>query len=99
NGYLFTRRGPLLIKNARYAEDDRPIDSECACPTCRTHSRAYFRYLFVAGEMTASALNTLHNLHFYLDTMRAIRKAIEFGTFADFRRTFLEAYSRRQPDH
>jgi queuine tRNA-ribosyltransferase len=98
NGQLFTRRGPLSIKNARYAEDDRPVDPECGCPTCRTHSRAYLRYLFVAGEMTASTLNTVHNLHFYLDTMRAIRKAIEFGIFADFKRTFLEAYSRRQPD-
>jgi len=98
NGQLFTRRGPLSIKNARYAEDERPIDPECGCPTCRTHSRAYLRYLFVAGEMTAATLNTLHNLHFYLDTMRAIRKAIEFGIFADFKRTFLEAYSRRQPE-
>ena len=95
NGQLFTRRGPMAIKNARYAEDTRPIDPECGCPTCRTHSRAYLRYLFVAGEMTAATLNTLHNLYFYLDTMRAIRKAIEFGTFAAFRRAFLEAYSRQ----
>jgi queuine tRNA-ribosyltransferase len=98
NGQLFTRRGPLSIKNARYADDDRPIDEACGCPTCRRHSRAYLRYLYVAGEMAAATLNTLHNLYFYLDTMRAIGKAIEFGTFGDFKTAFLEAYSRRQPD-
>jgi queuine tRNA-ribosyltransferase len=97
NGQLFTRRGPLAIKNARYAEDPSPPDPDCACPTCRRHSRAYLRHLFVAGEMTASTLNTLHNLHFYLDTMREIRKAIEFGTFNEFRRAFVETYSPRQP--
>ncbi len=93
NGQLFTRRGPLSIKNARYAEDLSPPDPDCACPTCRRHSRAYLRHLFMSGEMSAGALNTLHNLHFYLDTMRAIRKAIVFGTFSSFRRAFHEAYS------
>ena len=97
NGQLFTRRGPISIKNARYAEDLGPIDPDCTCPTCRRHSRAYLRHLFVAGEITAATLNTLHNLHFYLDTMRGIRKAIEFGTFEAFRQAFLETYSRRQP--
>jgi queuine tRNA-ribosyltransferase len=95
NGQLFTRQGPISIKNARYAEDDRPIDPDCGCPTCRRHSRAYLRYLFVAGEMNAATLNTLHNLHFYLDTMRGIRKAIMFGTFEKFRKVFLETYSRQ----
>ena len=95
NGQLFTRRGPLAIKNARYADDDRPVDPECGCPTCRRHSRAYLRHLFLAGEMTAAALNTLHNLHFYLDTMAAIRKAIEFGNFENFRQTFLGTYTRQ----
>ena len=70
NGQLFTRHGPLNIKNARYAEDHRPPDAECTCPTCRRYSRAYLRHLFVSGEITAATLNTLHNLHFYLDTMR-----------------------------
>jgi queuine tRNA-ribosyltransferase len=95
NGQLFTRRGPLAIKNARYAEDDRPIDPGCGCPTCRRHSRAYLRHLFLAGEMTAAALNTLHNLHFYLDTMAAIRNAIAFGNFETFRQEFLGTYTRR----
>jgi queuine tRNA-ribosyltransferase len=96
NGQLFTRRGTLSIKNARYADDPRPPDEDCACPTCRRHSLAYLRHLFMAGEMSGAALNTLHNLHFYLDTMRAIRKAIEIGTFEPFRKAFLETYSRRR---
>ncbi len=95
NGQVFTRRGPLSIKNARFASDAEPIDPECGCPTCRRHSRAYLRHLFVAGEMSAAALNTLHNLHFYLDTMREIRKAIVFGTFNSYRRAFHETYSRQ----
>jgi queuine tRNA-ribosyltransferase len=95
NGQLFTRTGPIAIKNARYAEDPLPPDPDCGCPTCRRYSRAYLRHLFMAGEMTAATLNTLHNLYFYLDTMREIRKAIEFGTFDSLRKTFLETYSRR----
>jgi queuine tRNA-ribosyltransferase len=97
NGQLFTRRGPISIKNARFAKDPRPPDPECGCPTCRHHSRAYLRHLYMVGEMSAAALNTLHNLHFYLDTMRRIRKAIESGTFSSFRATFHEAYSRQSP--
>lgn len=95
NGQVFTSGGPLNLKNARYACDERPIESGCGCPTCRRHSRAYLRYLFQVGEMTAATLNTLHNLHFYLDTMRKIRDAIEFGTFGAFKEEFLNAYSRR----
>ena len=98
NGQLFTRRGPISIKNAKYAEDLSPPDPECACPTCRRHSRAYLRHLFMSGEMSGAALNTLHNLHFYLDTMESIRKAIAFGTFDTFRTTFLETYSRKRSD-
>ena len=97
NGQLFTRAGPMAIKNAQYAEDSRPPDPDCACPTCRSHSRSYLRHLFLSGEMAAGALNTVHNLHFYLDTMRGIRKAIEFGRFDEFRREFLDSYSRPQP--
>lgn len=96
NGQLFTRKGPINIKNARFAEDQDPPDPACGCPTCRRCSRAYLRHLFLSGEMTAATLNTLHNLYFYLDTMRRVRKAIEFGTFESFKREFLETYSRRQ---
>jgi queuine tRNA-ribosyltransferase len=96
NGQLFTRRGPLAIKNARYAADPQPPDPDCACATCRRHSRAYLRHLFMAGEISASILNTVHNLYFYLDTMRSIGKAIEFGTFETFKDKFLDTYSLGQ---
>ena len=94
NGQVFVRQGVLNIKNARYAEDDRPLDPDCTCPVCVRYSRAYLRHLFVAGEMASATLNTLHNLHFYLDTMRRIREAIVFGTFDQFRQEFLQTFSR-----
>ncbi len=95
NGQLFTRNGVIVIKNARYAEDLLPPDPDCACYTCRHHSRAYLRHLFVAGEIAAATLNSLHNLHFYLDTMRGIRKAIEFGNFDAFRQDLLHSMKSR----
>jgi queuine tRNA-ribosyltransferase len=98
NGQLFTSEGRLNIKNARFAEDEGPVDPACRCYTCRTHSRAYLRHLYMAGEMTAGALNTLHNLSFYLDTMRRIRDAISFRTFDRFRQEFLRSVSRLSLD-
>jgi queuine tRNA-ribosyltransferase len=98
NGQLFTTEGRINIKNARYAEDDGPVDSTCGCYTCRTHSRAYLRHLYLAGEMTAGVLNTLHNLTFYLDTMRRIREAISLRTFDKFRQEFLRSASRLSLD-
>jgi queuine tRNA-ribosyltransferase len=95
NGQLFTRQGPLNIKNARFAEDDSPPDALCGCYTCANFSRAYLRHLYMAGEMTGSILNTVHNLSFYLDTMRSIRQAITFGTFQAFKQEFLSALSAR----
>ena len=95
NGQLFTSQGILNIKNARFAEDDSPVDPACGCYSCRHFSRAYLRHLFVAGEITASALNTLHNLYFYLDTMKGIRDAIAFGTFEKFRQSLHRTFSRR----
>jgi queuine tRNA-ribosyltransferase len=88
NGQLFTSAGRLNIKNAEYAEDESPIDRACACYTCRTFSRAYLRHLFHAGEMTSATLNTLHNLHFYLDTMRRVREAIVFSTLEEVRQSY-----------
>jgi queuine tRNA-ribosyltransferase len=79
NGCLFTRQGKLIIKNARYAQDSRPIDSQCGCYTCQHYSRAYLRHLFVAEEMLAPRLNTIHNLHYYMDTIHLIRAAIVQG--------------------
>ena len=79
NGYLFTRQGKLIIKNARYAQDPRPLDPECCCYTCRHYSRAYLRHLFVADELLAPRLNTIHNLHYYMEVMHMIRAAIAEG--------------------
>jgi queuine tRNA-ribosyltransferase len=95
NGQLFTSEGRVNIKNARYAEDDRPPDPACTCYTCSTCSRAYLRHLYMAGEIAASTLNTLHNLNFYLDTMRQIRDAIVFGRFENFRLAFHSSLSRQ----
>jgi len=81
---LYTSEGRVLIKNSRYAEDQRPVDSNCSCSVCRRYTRAYLRHLFAAGEMTAAILATQHNVHFYLDIMRQIREAIEFGNLANF---------------
>ena len=81
---LYTSEGRVLIKNARYIEDQRPIDPACSCAVCRRYSRAYLRHLFAAGEITAAILATHHNVHFYLDIMRQIREAIEFGNLAKF---------------
>lgn len=84
NGCVFTSEGKLVIKNARYARDEKPLDPGCECEVCRRHSRSYIRHLFVAGEMLAGILATHHNLHFYLDTMRKIRQAIRSGQFENF---------------
>jgi len=81
---LYTSEGRVLIKNARYAQDQRPSDPQCTCSVCRRYSRAYLRHLFAAGELTAAILATHHNVHFYLDIMRQIREAIEFGNLANF---------------
>ncbi|MEK6526354.1 MAG: tRNA guanosine(34) transglycosylase Tgt [Nitrospirota bacterium] len=87
-GWLFTSFGRVLIKNARYARDDRPIDPECRCPVCTQHSRAYLHHLFTVKEMLGVRLNTLHNLHYFADLMRRIRKAIQSRSFAAFRQEF-----------
>jgi len=97
NGQLFTRRGPINIKGARFAEDMDPPDPGCECYTCRHFSRAYLRHLYMAHEIGAASLNTLHNLHFYLDTMRRIGEAIVLGSFETFRQTFHQTFSRRRP--
>ena len=95
NGQLLTSHGVLVIKNAQYAEDPDPPDPGCGCYTCRTFSRAYLRHLFMAGEMTAATLLTVHNLWFYLDLMRRIRDAIGFGSFGKLRQEFHQTFSRR----
>jgi queuine tRNA-ribosyltransferase len=81
NGTLFTSRGPLAIKNRKYAQDERPIDEECGCYTCRNFSRAYLRHLYERQEISSAVLNTVHNLHFYLDLFRKIRQSIHSKLF------------------
>ena len=88
NGWLFTRRGDLKLRNARFRDDPRPIEPGCACPACSKFSRAYVHHLQKVNEILGARLATLHNLHFYLDLMRRMREAIEAGTFEAFRREF-----------
>jgi queuine tRNA-ribosyltransferase len=89
NGTIFTRDGKMNIRNAQYRADPRPLDEECACPTCRSISRAYLRHLFAAGEMAGPVYATIHNLFFYLDLMRGIRQSIASRRFRGFREEFL----------
>jgi queuine tRNA-ribosyltransferase len=98
NGQLFTSEGRLNIKNARYADDPGPADPACGCYTCQTFSRAYLRHLFMAGEIGAAMLNTVHNLTFYLDTMSRIREAIVFGSLEKLRLDYCRTFARRPVD-
>jgi queuine tRNA-ribosyltransferase len=83
NGFLFTSEGRVVIKNAQYRTDERPLDPVCDCYTCQHHSRAYLRHLFLAREILGLYLNTLHNVTYYLRLMAQIRHAIHQGTLAD----------------
>jgi len=98
NGQLFTSQGRLSIRNARFRADPLPPDPDCACYTCRTASRAYLRHLHLAGEMTAATLMTLHNLAFYLDTLRRVRQNILLGRFEEFRRGMLRALAASEAE-
>ena len=89
NGCLFTSQGRILIKNAVYAEDQGPLDPDCSCLTCRRHSRAYLRHLFMSGEYLSAVYNTIHNVTFYLDMMRKMRESIELD-FSGNRLEFVE---------
>ncbi len=90
NGMLFTRRGKVVIKNACYREDARPVDDQCQCYTCRNYSRAYLRHLYMAKEILSYRLNTVHNLFYYSTLMEDIRTAIREGVYEDFRRCFYQ---------
>ena len=94
NGWLFTRFGDLKIRNARWRDDERPLDPTCLCSTCRHHSRAYLHHLQRVGEMLGAHLATVHNLHFYLDLMAQARQAIAEGRFAAFHAAFLKDRQR-----
>jgi queuine tRNA-ribosyltransferase len=92
NAQVFTRRGVLNLRNARFTDDFRPLDPECDCAVCARHTRAYVRHLFQAKEMLGPRLTTYHNLSFYGYLMRGIRDAIRFGRLPEFRREFVERW-------
>ncbi len=92
HGLLFTPRGRLYIKRAEYAQDPKPIDESCACYTCRNYSRAYLRHLSFAKEVLSAVLNTIHNLHYFLNLLTQARLAIRAGKYADFQREFFELF-------
>jgi queuine tRNA-ribosyltransferase len=88
NGMLFTNDGKVVIKNARYRNDDSPVDGLCDCYTCKNYSRAYLRHLFIAKEILAIILNTIHNVRYYMNLMERIREAIKDDTYEDFIKKF-----------
>lgn len=94
HGLLFTSEGKVSIKQARYAADAGPLDPSCTCRICQRYSRAYLRHLYASNEVLAQVLNTVHNLSFYLDTMRLVRHSIELGTQVRF---LSEVWSRPKP--
>lgn len=94
HGLLFTSEGKVSIKQARYAADQGPLDPNCGCRVCRRYSRAYLRHLYAANEVLAQVLNTIHNLSFYLDTMRTVRHSISLGKGARF---LSEVWSQPKP--
>jgi len=98
NACVFTSQGRIVIKNARYARDESPLDPSCSCRVCKRYSRSYVRHLFVAGEMLAAILATYHNLHFYLDSMCKIRQAIGAGQFSKLLSCVREGAETRSPE-
>ena len=94
NGTVFTPFGKLVVRNAQYKNDHRPIDEECGCYACRHYTRAYIRHLFNTGEILGNRLGTLHNLYFYQDFMRKAREAIGEGVYGKFRKEFLSRFTR-----
>ncbi|MCP4215660.1 MAG: tRNA guanosine(34) transglycosylase Tgt [bacterium] len=94
NGCLFTSRGKLVIKNQRYKSDKEPLDPECSCYTCKNYSRAYLRHLYISREINGSILNSIHNIHFYLDFMSKIRYSIKLNGFNKFKKKFLNNYTK-----
>jgi queuine tRNA-ribosyltransferase len=98
NGMLFTSRGRLVIKNACYYNDARPLDENCGCYTCRNYSRAYLRHLYMAREIMASQLNTIHNLHYFVNLMAEMRQAIREDRFTLFRKEFYAMREQLSPN-
>ena len=97
NGTLFSSRGKIVIKNQKYARDQRPIDEDCGCYTCRHFSRAYLRHLYEREEISSAVLNTIHNLYFYLDIFRKIRQSIALNSYREFKRHLLNQLKESEP--
>lgn len=95
HGHLFTWNGIININNAKYENDDTPIDPLCDCPTCRRHSKAYIRHLFKAKEMLAMRLSVMHNLYFYNSLMERIRTELDNGTFSSFKEKYTDLLDTR----
>lgn len=95
HGHLFTWEGVINLNNAKYAEDDSPIDAGCQCPTCKSFSRAYLRHLLKAKEMLGQRLTVLHNLYFYNTLMQRIRDELDQGTFNNFKDKYVDLLDRR----
>ena len=95
HGHLFTMNGIININNAKYMHDLDPIDTECHCPTCQRHSKAYIRHLFKAKEMLAMRLCVVHNLYFYNTLMQKIRDSLDNGTFDDFKTKYVDLLDTR----
>jgi queuine tRNA-ribosyltransferase len=94
NGWLFTRFGDLRLRNARFRDDQRPIDETCGCYACRNFSRAYVHHLQRVDEILGARLATVHNLHYYLSLMSEMREAIALGEFENFRQRFAQDRAR-----
>ena len=88
NGTLFTSKGKITIKNSIFKDKDEPLDENCNCYTCKNYSKAYLRHLYVSKELLAYRLNTIHNLHFYMDVIKQAKIHIKNGTFKEFRKNF-----------
>lgn len=95
HGHLFTWNGIINLNNAKYAKDDTPIDTQCNCPTCQKHSRAYLHHLFKAKEMLAMRLAVTHNLYFYNNLMKRIREELDNGTFTEFKNKYVDLLDTR----
>ena len=95
HGRLFTWRGTLNMKNAKYIHDAGPIDPDCDCPVCRRYTRSYIHHLFKAEEILAMRLSVMHNLYFYNKLTERIRDALDQGTFAEFRAEYTEKLAEK----
>jgi queuine tRNA-ribosyltransferase len=88
NGQMFTRKGTINISNSRYREDTEPLEPDCTCYTCRNYTRAYLRHLYLARELLAYRLNSIHNVHYFITFMKRMRQAISADEFESFRKDF-----------